>query len=309
MSSAAETFSARERLRTTVAVVVVAIGAVAAVALASWLDAHRPPPLETSDENLYLSGNTARRMSLGFNGLAADWYWMRSLQYVGRKVLAIPQNVQLDDISQLNLKLLPSLLDTATTLDPQFYEPYEYAAVLLPRIDVNEAIRITNKGIAANPNSWRLYQHLGYIYWQQHDYQTAREVYARGSRLPGAPAWMEAMSAKMAAEGGSRNVAREIYTRMYEQAVDEKVKEMARRHLLQLDFFDERDVLHQVFSAYRNSFKRCPSNWHEVAPVLRAMKWRLDSNGLPLDPSAVPYVLVKEKCEVELDPSSEVPPK
>ena len=38
-------------------------------------------------------------------------------------------------------------------------EPYEYAAIVLPGIDIKEAIRITQKGIAANPSSWRLYQH------------------------------------------------------------------------------------------------------------------------------------------------------
>ena len=43
----------------------------------------------TPEEQLYLGGTTVKRMSLGFNGLAADWYWMRSLQYVGRKVLTV----------------------------------------------------------------------------------------------------------------------------------------------------------------------------------------------------------------------------
>src|SRR6185295_1338074 len=135
------------------------------------------------DESLYLNGNTARRMSLGFNGLAADWYWMRSLQYVGGKIINLPETVVLDNLGQLNLKLLPSLLDTATTLDPEFLDPYEYAAVVLPAINMDEAIRITKKGIAANPNAWRLYQHLGYIYWQQHDYQAASETYGKGAEI------------------------------------------------------------------------------------------------------------------------------
>ncbi len=117
--------------------------------------------------------------------LAADWYWMRSLQYVGRKVLTSGQGFQLDNLGGLNLKLLPPLLDTATTLDPQFLEPYEYAAIVLPGIDVKEAIRITQKGIAANPSSWRLYQHLGYIHWQQQDYEAARNYLPRRGQNSG----------------------------------------------------------------------------------------------------------------------------
>jgi S-(hydroxymethyl)glutathione dehydrogenase/alcohol dehydrogenase len=56
------------------------------------------PPADPNvvDESLYLDGKTARRMSLGFNGLAADWYWMRSLQYVGRKIINHPEDMPLD---------------------------------------------------------------------------------------------------------------------------------------------------------------------------------------------------------------------
>ncbi len=261
----------------------------------------------TTEDQLYLNGATVKRVSLGFNGLAADWYWMRSLQYVGRKVLANGQGLQLDNLGGLNLKLLPPLLDTATTLDPQFLEPYEYAAIVLPGIDVKEAIRITQKGIAANPSSWRLYQHLGYIHWQQQDYETARNTYSEGAKLPGAPAWMQAMQARMAAEGGSRDTAREIYQHMYEQSEDEKVKEMARRRLLQLRSFDERDGLRRLMTAYRSQTGRCPSAWTEMAPVLRALKIQLDAAGAPFDPSGVAYVILANKCDLETDPRSEVP--
>jgi len=263
----------------------------------------------TTEEQLYLKGATVKRVSLAFNGLAADWYWMRSLQYVGRKVLTNGQGLQLDNLGALNLKLLPSLLDTATTLDPQFLEPYEYAAIVLPEIDVKEAIRITQKGIAANPSSWRLYQHLGYIHWQQKDYEAARNTYREGAKLPGAPAWMQAMQARMAAEGGSRDTAREIYQHMYGQSDDEKVKEMARRRLLQLQSFDERDGLRRLMTSYKSQTGRCPSSWTELAPALRALKVQLDAAGAPLDPGGVAYVMLANKCEVETDPQSIVPNK
>src|SRR5687767_8246548 len=141
-----------DRTKTISLAVFVVIGIVATVALARVVDARRPAVvLTTADESLYLNAKTARRISLGFNGLAADWYWMRSLQYVGKKVIEQGDNAALDDLGQLNLKLLAPLLENATTLDPQFLDPYEYAAVVLPAIDVQEAIRITRKGIDANP--------------------------------------------------------------------------------------------------------------------------------------------------------------
>ena len=286
----------------------VLVGLASVIGVSRLIESQRSMAIATTnEEQLYLNGATVKRISLGFNGLAADWYWMRSLQYVGRKVLTNGQGLQLDNLGALNLKLLPPFLDTATTLDPQFMEPYEYAAIVLPGIDVKEAIRITRKGIAANPSSWRLHQHLGYIYWQQQDYEAARNTYREGAKIPGAPPWMEAMQARMAVAGGSRDTAREIYQRMYEQSDDEKVKEMARRRLLQLKSFDERDGLRRLMTGYKSQTGRCPSSWTELAPALRAFKIRVDPSGAPFDPSGVAYLMIADKCDVETDPQSEVP--
>jgi len=258
---------------------------------------------------LYLSGNTVRRLSLGFNGLVADWYWMRSLQYVGRKIIDHPIEMPLDSLGQLNLTLLAPLLDTATTVDPQFREPYLYAAVVLADVDPERAIQIMKKGIAANPSVWRFHQHLGYIYWKQKNFQAASETYSEGAAIPGAPRWMEAMKARMLADGGSRDVAREIYGRMYEQAEDQEVKEMARRRLLQIDSLDQRDGLRKVLSLYQSKAGRCPSSWREISPALRSLRFPMDAKGEPIDPSGTAYVLVTSGCEVELGPDSEVPRK
>ena len=299
-----------DRKKTVTLGLVVLAGMVCAALLVRYIDTMRPPPdPKLIDESLYLNGKTARRMSLAFNGLAADWYWMRSLQYVGRKIMNHPEDAPLDDLKQLNLTILAPLLDTATTLDPQFMDPYEYAAIVLPVIDVNEAVRITQKGIDANPNAWRLYQHLGYIYWQQRNYAAASEIYGRGAQIPGAPPWMEAMKAKMLADGGSRATAREIYTRMYEQSTEDKVKDMAHKRLLQIDSLDQRDALRKILTAYQSRAGKCPNSWKEIEPVLRAVRVPVDGTGAPLDPTGMPYVLRAGACEVDLDPKSQIPAK
>jgi tetratricopeptide (TPR) repeat protein len=289
---------------------ILVIGLSGVVSLAHWIDSHRPPiESKVEEEKLYLSAAMVDRLSLGFNGLAADWYWMRSLQYVGRKILSLPENVQLDNLSDLNLSLLAPLLDATTTLDPQFMEPYQYAAVVLPAINTDEAIRIINKGIASNPTEWRLYHHLGYIYWQQKDFNAAGEAYSHGASLSGAPAWMQVMKARMADEGGSRATAREIYTRMYEAADDGEVKEMARRRLLQLDAFEQMDGLRRVMETYKVRAGRCPASWQELQNAFRILRVKVDSSGAPLDPAGTAYLLVKDKCDLNIDRQSEVPSK
>lgn len=300
------------RLRQTVLLLLVILfGLGSAAGLNLWIEKHRPPvDSRLEEEKLYVTGAAARRMSLGFNGLIADWYWMRSLQYVGRKVISQGEKVQLDDLAALDLKLLYPLLDTATTLDPQFIAVYEYGGVVLPAINDEDAIKLLKKGIENNPSKWSLFHHLGYIYWQRGDYKTASETYAAGAKVTGAPAWMQAMSARLLAEGGSRDTAREIYARIYEESDDQTIKRMAELRFLQLDSLDERDVIRRVLADYSARQGRCPSDWREVAAGLQAARLRLDKNtSAPLDPSGTPYVLVKDGCDVDLDLYSVVPRK
>jgi Flp pilus assembly protein TadD len=292
---------------------VIVLGMISIFGLSRWMDENRPQQNTTlEEERLYMTGQAVRRVSLGFNGLVADWYWMRALQYVGRKVIKHESehaDVQLDELGSLDLRLLYPLLDTTTTLDPQFMAAYEYGAVVLPEINVDDAVKLLQKGIAANPSAWRLYHHLGYIYWQRGDYQRASAIYREGARLPEAAPWMVAMSARLAAEGGSRSTAREMYERMYEQSDDEQIRQMAVRRLMQLASFDERDVIRKVLSLHAARTGRCASSWREVAAALRAAGLRQDETGAPLDPSDMPYMLIKQGCDVDLNGRSQVPYK
>ena len=298
----------RQRIRDLGLGLVIVLGLASVFLISRAIDASRPvADVSLEEEKLYLTGNAARRISLGFEGLMSDWYWMRSLQYVGRKIMSVPDNVPIDDLGALNLKLLAPLLDVTTTLDPQFMEAYEYAAVVLPAVNVNDAIRITQKGINANPNAWRLYHHLGYIYWQRGDFKTAGDYYGSGAATTDAPAWMQAMKARMLVEGGSRDTAREIYSRMAEGSSDDQIKEMARRRLMQLDSLDQRDQLRKLLTAYKNQNGRCLSSWRLVTGVLQTLHFSMDNNGAPVDPAGFPYRLVKDGCDVDLDPKSEVP--
>ena len=287
--------------------VVILCGLGGAAALARWLELRHPPAqvAQVSDE-MYLKPEAARRISLGFNGVAADWYWMRSLQYVGRKMGAYQGDIQLDDLGALKLKILAPLLENCTTLDPQFIAAYEYGAVVLPAVDVEAAIKLVKKGIEANPRAWRLRTYLGYIYWQQHRYQEASEMYASAGHVPGAPSWPLSMSAQMATKGGSRETARAIYQNMYKQSDDEKVKKLALSRLVQLQSLDEMDVLRGALNAQRTRTGQCPRTWREVVGTLRAARFSFDASGAPLDPSGVPYVIKQDGCDVELGEKTEI---
>jgi tetratricopeptide (TPR) repeat protein len=293
-------------------ILTIVVGLMAAALLTRWNDEHsRDLKTQFAEEPLYLNGPAMKRLTLSFNGVAADWYWLKSLQYVGRKIVNYEDthagNFDLASLSSLDLRLLPSLLRMTTTLDPQFLEPYYYGAFILPDLDPNEAIALLNHGIAANPDKWRLYQHLGYVYWQRGDYHKASEVYAAGARIPDAPPWMLAMSARMKAEGGAGAAAREMYIHLSEASDDPTVKEMVEKQLMRLDSIAEREGIRRVLSEYSARTGRCAASWREVSLALHAAGVRVNAAGAPLDPKNVPYRLIKNGCDVDLDEHSEVP--
>jgi tetratricopeptide (TPR) repeat protein len=293
-------------------VLAIVVGLPAAALLTRWNDQHsHAPNPQFAEEQLYLNGPAMKRITLAFNGVAADWYWLRSLQYVGRKIVNYEDthagNFSLSNLSSLDLRLLPSLLRMTTTLDPQFLEPYYYGAFILPDLNPDEAISLLNYGIAANPAKWRLYQHLGYIYWQRGDYYQASEVYAAGARIPDAPPWMMAISARMKAEGGAAQAAREVYIHLSEASDDPTVKGMVEKQLMRLDSVEERDRIRPILSDYAARTGHCATSWKEISAPLRVAGLRVDAAGAPLDPKNVPYRLIKNGCDVDLDEHSEVP--
>src|SRR6266403_2893029 len=107
--------------KTVTLILMIVLGMAVVVLLARWMDDHRGDEQnQLSEEPLYLKPDTARHLSLAFNGLAADWYWMRSLQYVGRKIVSYEDkhegSFELSDLSSLDIRQLPSLLRVSTNL-------------------------------------------------------------------------------------------------------------------------------------------------------------------------------------------------
>ncbi len=296
-------------LKTYIPVAVIIFGFIAVFGLSDFIEKNNPPlPENYIDEDLSLQGEKLKGFAFGFEGLLADWYWMRSLQYIGNKVVnSDEETINLDDLRPLNPKLLYPLLDNAATLDPQFVEVYSYGAVILPAINPTQAIKITEKGIANNPDNWRLYQHLGYIYWKLNKYQKASEVYEKGSKLKDAPPFMKLMAAKMNSDGGSRETARQIYQQMFNEAQDSQTKENAKIRLLEVDSLNEREAIQKVLLQFKEKAGRCAKNWREIFPLLQNVKlpngkdFRIDDKGVIVDTTDAPYLLDEQKCEIKLD--------
>src|SRR4051812_34966935 len=223
-------FNSTKAIGPTITIFIILAGSVGVYSLSNYIEKNRPSAESGwADEDLSVSGGRLKGFVFGVEGLIADWYWMRSLQYVGDKLIAAKDDqVNIDDLRPLNPRLLYPYLNTATDLDPKFMAAYTYGAVVLPAIDADLAIKLTKKGIANNPNSWRLYQYLGYIYWRLERFGEASETYTAGSKVPGAPPFMNLMAAAMKGQAGSRDTAREIYGQMARDESDAQTQYYAQ---------------------------------------------------------------------------------
>jgi tetratricopeptide (TPR) repeat protein len=245
---------------------------------------------------LYMpSGRIIGDLSLGNEGLLADIYWTRVVQYFGRKML--DKDVRLD--------LLGPLLRITTELDPHLLIAYRFGAIFLAAKPPEgaghpeKAIELLQQGIVANPDYWRMWQDLGFIYyWDLKDYSHAVKAFQAGSRQPGAQVWMKAVAAMVAAKGGDPETSKLLWTQIYRSAGNDQMRENALEHLAALTAHEQIAALNRLIARFRSEHGRPARSIQDLisAGLLR---------GVPADPSGIPYV-VGPDGQAALGPQSRV---
>jgi hypothetical protein len=236
----------------------------------------------TLDEVLYLpSGKTIKKLSLGYSSLLADIYWTRVVQYFGAQHIG----------GAAHYELLAPLLDITTDLDPNLTVAYDTGSIFLSQKapegagQPDKAVALVEKGIRANPSTWRLYFTLGFIhYTDRHDPKAAEFAFQKGSEIPGALPWMRAMAARMAEHADDPMTAASIWQTIHDTTKDSGLKTTAERHLLSLRVESELNELERRTKAYFDRHNAYPEEWSDLIRdgLLR---------GVPVDPNGAPYKL------------------
>ena len=237
----------------------------------------------TLQEVLYIpSPKILKRLSLGYDGLLADIYWTRAVQYFGGK----------HHERSTEYQLLAPLLDITTTLDPHLIVAYEFGSTFLAQKppegagQPDQAIALVEEGIRQNPRQWRLFYYLGFLeYSEKHDYLAASRAFAAGSQVPGAHPSMRILAAAMAQHGGDEATARLIWATTYETATDQMIRANALKHLRALRVDDDVQHLQLILDEYHRRTGEPPASWLEL------VRERL-LPGIPVDPLGRPYKLL-----------------
>lgn len=253
---------------------------------------------QTEDVLFLPSGQMVKRLSLGFESLMADIYWIRAIQYYGGGRIMDPTR---------KFDLLQPLLDITVTLDPAMIPVYQFGAVFLsepPPIGAGNpraAIQLLKKGISANPGVPDLYLSLGFVYyWQLKDYKKAAAVFLEGSKYQKGKMWLKNLAAYTLARGGDRTTSKYLWEQIYEAADNKRSKENAMAHLVELQAEDQMEALEKVVARFHEQTGRFPHSFVELAT-------RGYLRGIPVDPTGVPYLLDPQSGKVMVSADTKLP--
>jgi tetratricopeptide (TPR) repeat protein len=227
------------------------------------------------DRLLYLpSGRLLRVLSLGHPALVADLIYLWSIQFYGY----YRGGVRYDYLIQIYDRVI-------TELDPRFRDAYLLGAIILSmeagRPD--DALRLLDKGIAANPEDWILPFEAGFIaYHMKGEFDRATDYFRVSMGRPEAHPVVRRFHAEMYNRSGDKRTSLRHWTEILETAESTYVRQVAEKHVhdlrLEIDLADLEDAVRR----FRETAGHLPAN-------LRAL---LDSGALaslPLDPEGRPY--------------------
>lgn len=249
----------------------------------------RFPDAEPVQQILYVSSPAVlTRLALSFDALVADLYWIRTIQYYG--------GTRLSERPDKSYDLLYPLLDLTTSLDRNFNVAYRFGAYFLSerapggagRPDL--AIRLLEKGMAAQPHRYEHPYDIGFVHYRQGDYARAADWFLRAADTSGAQktgeradVWLRPLAANTLATGGDTRSSRVLYENLL-NAESEWFRREAERRLRQLDAIDEIARLEQITMEYERRFGDPPPSWEDLVSV-----GYLPS--VPVDPAGHRYVL------------------
>ena len=238
----------------------------------------------TLEEVLYLnSPKWVRRLSLGYTGLLADIYWTRAVQYFGSKHV----------VAARDYRLLYALLEITTALDPKLIVAYQFGAnFLAPRPpegagQPDKAVALVEYGIRNNPDNWKLYYELGFIYYymEKKDYAKAAEAFERGTKVPNAHPLLRVLAARMAQHAGEIQTSRMLWQGAYATTQDDLIRKNAVMHLRALKVDEDITELEKMVARYREQTGVLPSSFNVLIGAGMLL-------GVPVDPDGKPYKLL-----------------
>ena len=236
--------------------------------------------------------SAAKAAALGFEAVLADFYWLWAVQIVGG-ANARPAD-RAEDLGRL--------IDVVTTLDPYVGHPYRFAAVWLTETDesVREANRLLERAIEHHPTDWRNYYHLGFnrfFYLQQ--YQEAADSLEQAVALPGSPAYLPRLVARLRSEEADLEAAAVFLRELIHRTPDAANRAQLQSALDEIEVEYQARGLDTARQLYRRKHGRDIESVEDLVTGPGALLLELPS----AEPSSVPEAL-RRNSKWKIDPTT-----
>jgi hypothetical protein len=250
-----------------------------------WEFAQRHDAMADARAQLRLLPNGAfvKPMVLGYHHVAADLLWLSIVQVLGER-----------DVRQAEYEWLFHALDVATTLDPHYVYAYDIGGVVLAELAgrVDWSNTLLEKGLAANPEAWRLPFQLGFnAFFHQQDYVRAADYMATAARLPGRPVYVPELAARLYVEGKQPALALDFLDVMARQTDDAQVLTVLERRKAEVIVERDLTLLEEAVQRYTARMGRGPDTFDALIQAG-------DLVALPVEPFGGAYRLDSERGTV-----------
>ena len=234
------------------AVTTVVVGLLGLIVLLQQELEQRFDGIEQAEERLRMlpPGDLIKPALLGFQSLGADVLWLQVLQVLGQR-----------EVPAQDYAWAYQALDVITTLDPHYVYVYDAGGLILAELagQIEWSNQLLKKGLAANPDAWRLAFQLGFnSFFHLHDYQAAADYMAMAAKLPGRPAYVPELAARLYGEAHHPELALSFLAAMRQHNTDTTTAALLERRYQEA--LVERDLLllDQAVRQYREAHGSSP---------------------------------------------------
>lgn len=207
---------------------------------------------------------------LGYRQVVADLIWLQAVQHIGAK-----------RDTQRGYTWTYHAVDVLTDLDPTFVPPYQatglFLGVLVGRHE--EGLAILSKGMRHNPSMWQLPFLAGYIsYYELCNPVSGGEFFRLAAQVPGSPAYLPQLAARMTLESGDPTAALEFLDRFSRSVTDDRVRDALLQRMKEI--IQEKDLrfLEEGIRRYRAKFGQPPAKLEDI--MLRGIIAQLPTDPL-----------------------------
>lgn len=204
---------------------------VSALAGASMLSAIEPRlgllDRFTDELMYYPKGPLVQKACLGHTALAADFAWIRAVQYYGEHKR-----------SDRKFDMMGHLVRIITDLDPKFVNAYIFGGLVMAQDarDVNAALALMEKGLTHNPDDWQMTFETGFMHYTcARNYERAAELFRRSTVLPGATEATMRFAAFVSKRAGDPRASLFLWQEFYNRSNNEEMKARALESIRRLE--------------------------------------------------------------------------